>query len=217
MPPPKAGTPPAETPAPPPAPSTAVSPPLNERPEESATCDALLAGGTVAATRIAPIPDQNGCGIAAPVLLEAVILADKRRIELEPRPVLRCDMAAEAARWIAQDMIPVLEDGNSRVTRVSGVGGYECRTRNRAPDGHLSEHARGNAIDLTTIVFADGHFLSLASRSNDMTVATSLRNAACARFATVLGPGADAAHESHVHFDLEPRRNGGKICQWDLR
>jgi hypothetical protein len=213
MPPSKAEPPPAETPEPP----IAVSPPLNERPEEPATCDALLAGGTVAATRIAPIPDENGCGIAAPVSLEAVILPDKRRIEVEPHPVLRCDLAAEAARWIAQDVIPAMEDGKSRVARISGVGGYECRARNRAPGGHLSEHARGNAMDITAIVFADGHVVTLASRSNDLTAATSLRDSACARFATVLGPGADAAHESHIHVDLEPRRNGGKICQWDLR
>lgn len=213
MPPPQAETPPAETPAPP----IAASPPLNERPEDPAACDALLAGGTVAATRIAPIPDQNGCGISAPVSLEAVILADKRRVDIEPHPVLRCDLAAEAARWIAQDVIPAIEDGKSRVARISGVGGYECRARNREPGGHLSEHARGNAMDVTTIVFADGHVFTLASRSNDLTAATSLRDSACARFATVLGPGADAAHESHVHVDLEPRRNGGKICQWDLR
>jgi hypothetical protein len=209
-------SPPPQPPTPPPR-SEVLSPPLNERPEDPATCDTLLAGGVVAATRVAPIAEKNGCGVAAPVSLEAVILADKRRIELDPHPVLRCDVAAEAARWIAQDVIPAIENGNSRVTRITGVGGYECRARNRAPGGHLSEHARGNALDITSVVFADGHVFTLASRTNDLTPATNLRDSACARFATVLGPGADAAHESHVHLDLEPRRNGGKICQWNVR
>ena len=37
---------------------------------------------------------------------------------------------------------------------------------------------------------------------------------ACAAFHTVLGPGADAFHQNHVHVDLEPRgRNGDtKYC-----
>ena len=30
---------------------------------------------------------------------------------------------------------------------------------------------------------------------------------------TVLGPGSDADHALHFHFDLEPRRNGGTFCQ----
>jgi hypothetical protein len=114
-------------------------------------------------------------------------------------------------------VIPAVEDGDSRVLRIAGVGGYECRARNREPGGPLSEHARGNAVDIASIVFANGHVFALAGRTNDLTAATSLRTSACARFATVLGPGADAAHESHVHLDLEPRRNGGRICQWDLR
>jgi hypothetical protein len=205
------------SPPPPISPPPAVSPPLVERPEDPATCDALLSGGTVIATRVARIAEANGCGIAAPVSLEAVILADKRRVDIAPPPVIRCDLAAEAARWIAQDLIPSIENGDSRVVRLTGVGGYECRARNRRPGGRLSEHARGDALDLTTAVYADGHVFMLASRTNDLAAASNLRTTACARFSTVLGPGADSAHENHVHFDLEPRRNGGKICEWDVR
>ena len=32
-----------------------------------------------------------------------------------------------------------------------------------------------------------------------------LRESACARFTTVLGNGADAYHEAHVHIDLMER------------
>ena len=37
-----------------------------------------------------------------------------------------------------------------------------------------------------------------------------------ARFSTVLGNGADAYHESHVHLDLMEKGNHNKICQWDV-
>ncbi len=196
---------------------TPMPAPLAEHPEDPATCDSLLASGTVEARRVAPIMGPNGCGIAAPLSLDAVILADKRRIPIEPHPVLRCDFATEAAGWIAGDLIPSLEAKAGRVVRLAGVGGYECRKRNRQSGGQLSEHARGNAIDLTSAQFADGHVFLLASRANDLDLASHLRASACRRFSTVLGPGADPEHESHVHLDLEPRRDGNKICEWELR
>jgi hypothetical protein len=34
---------------------------------------------------------------------------------------------------------------------------------------------------------------------------------------TVLGPGSDGYHESHIHIDLAERHNGYKLCQWDVR
>jgi hypothetical protein len=44
-----------------------------------------------------------------------------------------------------------------------------------------------------------------------------LRTSACQRFTTVLGPGADGHHEGHIHLDLAERRQGYRICQWDVR
>jgi hypothetical protein len=32
----------------------------------------------------------------------------------------------------------------------------------------------------------------------------------------VLGPGSDWYHEDHIHLDLMERRNGYRICQWDV-
>ena len=57
----------------------------------------------------------------------------------------------------------------------------------------------------------------LADKSNDPAVAAALKDSACARFSTVLGPGSDGYHEDHVHLDLAQRHNGYKICQWSLR
>ena len=44
-----------------------------------------------------------------------------------------------------------------------------------------------------------------------------IRDSACQRFTTVLGPGSDSYHESHVHLDLIERRQGFRMCQWDVR
>ena len=40
-----------------------------------------------------------------------------------------------------------------------------------------------------------------------------IRKAACSPFTTVLGPGSDADHATHFHFDLAKRRNGSTFCQ----
>jgi len=45
----------------------------------------------------------------------------------------------------------------------------------------------------------------------------ALRESACHRFTTVLGPGSDGYHEAHIHFDLAERSHGYRICQWDVR
>jgi len=40
----------------------------------------------------------------------------------------------------------------------------------------------------------------------------SVRDDACGIFGTVLGPGADTAHKSHLHLDVK-ERHGGSYCQ----
>jgi hypothetical protein len=45
----------------------------------------------------------------------------------------------------------------------------------------------------------------------------SVRKSVCTRFTTVLGPGSDGYHETHIHVDLAERRGGYRICQWDVR
>jgi hypothetical protein len=44
-----------------------------------------------------------------------------------------------------------------------------------------------------------------------------LRASACERFTTVLGPGADAHHDGHIHLDIAERRQGYRICAWEVR
>jgi len=43
-----------------------------------------------------------------------------------------------------------------------------------------------------------------------------VRQSACMRFTTVLGPGSDDFHKTHIHLDLIERRDNYRICQWDV-
>jgi peptidoglycan hydrolase-like protein with peptidoglycan-binding domain len=50
---------------------------------------------------------------------------------------------------------------------------------------------------------------SLTRDENERRLLKSIQEAACARFGTVLGPGADEAHKSHLHLDMKQRRGAG--------
>jgi hypothetical protein len=91
-----------------------------------------------------------------------------------------------------------------------------CRRRNYASEGKISEHGRANALDVRALKLADGRTIGLTDVNVSKSVRENLRLSACVRFTTVLGNGADAYHESHVHLDLIERGNNYRICQWDV-
>ena len=65
--------------------------------------------------------------------------------------------------------------------------------------------------------FANGETLVLADAKVPNDFRDAVRQSACARFATVLGPGSDGEHSEHIHVDLAPRRNDYRLCEWDVR
>lgn len=92
---------------------------------------------------------------------------------------------------------------------------YDCRSRNSQAGTKLSEHAKGNAIDIGRFHFADGSKLEVGSAKgkSQKEFMKSLRDAACTYFTTVLGPGSDAYHRDHFHFDIAKRRRGYRYCK----
>ena len=70
---------------------------------------------------------------------------------------------------------------------------------------------------MRAFTLADGRVIQLTDMTVDRHLREQLRDAACQRFTTVLGPGADPYHSGHVHLDLEARHNGYRICQWEVR
>jgi hypothetical protein len=179
-------------------------------------CARVLASGHVVATLAAPVIGPDGCGIAAPLKLEAVALADGRRIALEPPALIRCDLAEAIADWVREDMAPLAAKADGEIATVLGSDGYQCRGRNGVAGATLSEHGKGNAFDWRGVVLRDGKTIAVERHSAARAFLEPLRASACARFFTVLGPGSDGAHETHIHVDLEQRRGDYRICQWDV-
>ena len=179
-------------------------------------CDAQLAkvaGFRPLGTLVAP----GECGAPDAVLLESLLMADGTKVTIAPPATLRCAMAAEVVQWVRDDVAPAAMKLGAPLREIENLGSYECRGRDRVRGATLSEHGRANALDVHAFKLANGMRIVLADPRAPVDFRNAIRQAACARFATVLGPGSDAEHAEHVHLDLAPRRNNYKICEWDVR
>jgi hypothetical protein len=179
-------------------------------------CDlrlAAIAGVRSLGTLVAP----GECGAPDAVLLETVTLPDKSKVAIAPPATLRCAMAEAVAAWLRDDVAPAAQKLGAPLRRLDNLGSYECRGRDRVRGATLSEHGRANALDVHGFRLGNGKTIALADPKAPKDFREAVRDSACARFATVLGPGSDAEHGEHVHIDLEERRNDYKICEWDVR
>jgi hypothetical protein len=166
-----------------------------------------------------PLPSITGpgdCTATDVVALDAVLLPDKRRIALFPAATLRCPMAEAVTHWIRDDVAPTIADQGKSLRGVETLDSFDCRPRNGIKNAKISEHGRANALDVRAFKLANGAAIGLTDAGVAKSLREKLRQSACARFSTVLGNGADAYHDSHVHLDLIERSNHYRICQWDI-
>ncbi len=167
-----------------------------------------------------PIPLLAGpgeCGAADAVLLEQVMLPDQAKVAVAPPATLRCTMAEEIALWLREDVAPAMLKLGAPLRGLDNFDSYECRGRNRVHGATLSEHGRANALDVRGFRLANGARIGLTDVNVARDWREALRASTCARFSTVLGPGSDGSHEEHIHVDLAERRDGYKMCEWDVR
>lgn len=169
---------------------------------------------------VMPLPRLFGpgsCGGSDMVRLESVLMPDKSRVPLLPAAELRCPMAEQVAIWMREDLSAHARELGSALKSIENYDAYECRGRNRATGGKISEHGKGNALDVRALTLVNGRIVEPTDIHVAKPVRESMRQSACSRFTTVLGPGSDGYHESHIHLDLAERRNGHRMCQWDVR
>lgn len=209
--------------------SARIPPPLPARPiqagdvplpgTEGAPCTELLASQIADVEITASMSGESGgafCGDEAPVRISAIRLADAARVELRPAALVRCDAAHIFARWVREDLAPAARQAGGKLKRLEIAASYSCRPRNNVTGARLSEHALANAIDVSAVELADGRRFAIGDEQVPSVLIAEMRRTACARFTTVLGPGADAAHADHVHVDLARRRSGYRLCQWNM-
>ncbi len=108
----------------------------------------------------------------------------------------------------------------ARPTKIEQDSAYVCRNRNNDPHAKLSEHAHANAIDIKAIEFGGRSTVGIGENepgSDAASFEAAMRAGACRYFTTVLGPGSNAAHATHFHFDMAERKSGYRLCELDER
>lgn len=202
----------------PPAEQTLEEQHLTIEPESDAKhaeCTAALKALGVAFRDVPRIDDGNGCGIDKPIIVSEALPG----ITLKPEATVRCPAALALARWMKESVIPAASAAlpeQGRLTTVNQATSYMCRLRNSAGTGKISEHARGNAIDIASFHFEKGEDVAVRSRREDATLTGAFQRtvsaAGCLYFTTVLDPESDAAHETHFHLDVIERKGGYRYC-----
>jgi len=163
-----------------------------------------------------PIAGPGECTASDVVQLDAVRLPSDARVTLTPPATLRCPMAEAVTHWIRDDIAPAVVELGTSVRGVETADSFDCRPRNSIPGAKISEHGHANALDVSAFRLANRKSIELTSAHESKSLRQRFRDSACARFSTVLGNGADAYHETHVHLDLIARHDDYRICQWDV-
>jgi hypothetical protein len=162
---------------------------------------------------------MGACSVSDAVQVQSMV-ASGEILKFPDQPTWTCGFAVKFASWVRQEAIPIVKSATQ--TAISSVGtgpGYQCRGRNGDISAKLSEHAFGNAVDIERIKLADGAVIEVKDAmtigAKYQPVLATLRASSCTYFTTVLGPGANAAHATHFHFDLARRGKKGNhaMCQ----
>ena len=153
----------------------------------------------------------RGCGIADPVQVTEI-----SGVRLSTASTMNCETARALKSWIETGLKPSVKKLGGGADTIKVAAHYSCRTRNNRKGAKLSEHGKGNAIDISAITLKNGATMTVLSGWNAKTQKKALRQmhaAACGPFTTVLGPNADRYHKDHFHFDVASHRGGGRYCR----
>ena len=195
----------------------APNPSQPEEPAPPSACRLRLTAELAVAPSLPPLAGPGECGADDIVRLEAVVLPDKTRVAVTPPATLRCSFAEAIVHWVREDVAPAARTLDAALKSIDNYASYDCRGRNRVVGAKVSEHGRGNALDMRSLRLANGKVIGLTDPEVAKDFREGLRKSTCARFNTVLGPGSDGYHENHVHVDLAERRSGHRMCQWEVR
>lgn len=164
---------------------------------------------------------SGDCDVDNPVQLMAVT-GNGLRVSFPDKPTLRCTFARTFASWASDVAAPIVKkQTGSDLSSLPTGPGYECRGRaGDSASAKTSEHGFGNAVDIESVVTADKKRVGIKEMvpneaDPNYRMLQALRLSGCGYFTTVLGPGSNAAHATHFHFDLAQRgkNNNYKICE----
>jgi hypothetical protein len=162
-----------------------------------------------ASSYVEPVAEINGesaCGMNHPFKIQA---AAEGQVTMKPQATLGCPMTVAFNRWVTEIAQPAAQAWfGEAIVEVRQLSSYSCRRI--GGNGIMSEHGFGNALDVAGFTFASGRIVTVkhgwSGAPEERGFLRQIHAGGCEVFTTVLGPGYDAAHHDHFHFDLA-RRN----------
>ncbi|HEY0124332.1 MAG TPA: extensin family protein [Rhizobium sp.] len=161
------------------------------------------------------ISNGPSCQVPYPVSLSGL----SGNIAVKPAVTLNCQVTLAFAKWVKNELAPAARTRYwSGIGTIVPMGGYSCRRMNNSRQRYnpMSEHAHGNAIDIGTFILKNGHVIDVRKKGlfsfREGRLLKAVRSDSCRYFDTVLGPGSNAEHWNHFHFDLRDRRGGRRYC-----
>ena len=139
-------------------------------------------------------------------------------VVMKPTATLACPMVSALDRWLADSVQPAaMRWFGIRVAEIKQISAYSCRGMNGNSRAQISEHAFGNALDISAFTLADGRTVTVKNGWKGMPeeqgFLRDIQAAACQQFNTVLAPGSNIHHYDHIHVDLMRRKSQRTICQ----
>jgi len=163
---------------------------------------------------VEPVTEINGeysCGMNHPF---KILAASEGQVSMKPQATLGCPMTVAFNRWLGEIAQPAAQAWfGEQIVEVKQLSSYSCRRIGGT--GNMSEHGFGNALDVAGFTFASGRIVTVKHGWNgsqeERGFLRQVHAGGCEVFTTVLGPGYDAAHHDHFHFDLA--RRSSVVCR----
>jgi len=174
---------------------------LDRLSQNPAACFAALDKVGIAYTRIEREGPRPECH------LDNALTLDQSLTPYSTTLSMTCPLAAALYVWERHVVIPSAERIlGQKVIRIETFGSYSCRRRNGEKTGRWSEHASGDAVDISGFKLADGRTILVKDHFRENTpegrFLRQVRDRACDLFSATLSPDYNALHADHLHLDM---------------
>lgn len=174
---------------------------LDRLKHDGAQCFDLLDEAGVEYTHLQQVGPLPECGLTDALRLEKSLTPYSSTLSMT------CRLAASLNVWERHVVAPAAERYlGQRVTRIETMGSFSCRRVNGAREGRWSEHATGDAVDISGFRLADGTRVMVKDEFGKATskgaFLKEVRDKACDLFSATLSPDYNKLHADHLHLDM---------------
>ena len=166
---------------------------------DAVSCASALGQTGLNASLLPPTDPARACHLQDTVMMSRLSTA-----RLKPEQT-RCNIEARLYMWERNVLQPAAQRHFGKPVReITHFGSYNCRTIHNS--SHMSEHATANAFDISGVVLADGHSISVKRNWNsggaESAFLHEIHSGLCQYFNLTLSPDYNTDHADHFHVDM---------------